>query len=437
MNETAALCKYNCISYEKNVRHHGLDNILYIWGILSTFLLFYDISVFGISMLKIFYFLLGSIIYIRQKWVINCHFIKQGYFLYYLSVVLCVIIILLGHSPYKELSLRSLINLFFIIYLSIAISSLNNKDLISFFRGVKISCIIQVFWCILQVVLWYGNRIDLNKLIFVDTFCLFETVSKYAGNILCVSGLSHHPCNLIVVIILILSLFNSSWKWIVCLFLAFFSRNTTTVISIGIAILIMLVPNIFKSFSSNRIKSKTIVTIAVFSIIPTVLFMIFSHNVISWGEEIFKRFSSIFSGGTLDGSTFAHLSYYSFLPDVWHRYTFIEIIFGYSYGWTYGMFGMFYGSDYNLYFDASIINAGVESDPMNLIYGIGIFGTVMFYSWLVKTAIVSRGTNHKYSMIIICLICCGVFYSIQFSYVILLEVALTECIRRKIDIFRL
>lgn len=407
-------------------------------GLISTFLIIFNIKVVGIALFKYIAFGFGAYFIIKNGARLKKKAFTQSYSKYFYATTLSVIIILCGDAIYKEYSIRFFIDFAFLMFLCFSIASSKDDNLISFIRGVKISCIIQLIWCFFQAALWYVLHIDLNKKIFVDILHVAESASKMTsdGTALCISGLCHHPSNLIVVIILILALFKKIWKWPVSIAVAVLSRNSTTLIAIAISMLLYILPSIYDFLKYHHFSKKSVIIFfaLVGLLISTAVF--FRNSIFNRIQDVTRRIKAVYEGGTLDGSTFAHVGYYTFLPEVWKRFNLRDILFGYSYGWTGGMFYVFFQSDYGMYFTHSMINAGVESDPMNYIYGIGIIGTMFFYGWLIKEAIRGHRINRIYTIMFMSIIFSGVFYSIQYSYVILIEVVLSELIRRNISLFQ-
>jgi len=409
---------------------------MYVLGVLSTFIILFNFKLGGVALSK--FIMLGFSIYIcwRNRGRLRKSVYKLEYIPYFLITIVSVLLILGGDSPYKEYSVRSLVDFLFILILCLTVATCNNEKIRSFFIGVRVSCYVQIIWCFLQIVFWYILHIDINKMLFVDGFHLIENASKYnSDGVLCISGLSHHPSNLIVVIIFTLFLVNKAWKWPVCIAIAIASRNSTTLIAIVFCMILYLIPSIRNFFKKKKFNRKGLLFLLI-TLAVLVAFTFMGGNVIVTRiSEILLRIQSAYNGTAYDGSTIAHASYYTFLPQVWEKFSLAEKLFGYSYGWTGGMFSYFFGAQYSLIFTRPSLNWGVESDPMNLIYGIGIIGAVTFYWWLSRTAIKGIKINNQYFIMIVSLIIAGIFYCIQYSMVIVIEVLLTVAVFRKMDVF--
>lgn len=417
-------------------RRKAQADCMFVLGVLSTFILFFNIKVAGISMFKFTAFGFGTYIGVKNRGKIKKSLLKYEYMPYFAVTIISSILIMAGDSPYKEYSIRSLIDFFFIIYLCLMVATCNNIKLRSFFNGIRVSCYVQIAWCFFQIAFWYVLHVDINKAIFVDGLHLMESVSKYNNNgVLCISGISHHPSNLIVVIIFTLFLVKSAWKWPICAIIALASRNSTTLIAIIVCVFLYLVPSITQFYKKRKISKRRLLVVVIAVVVIFAFIFSGGDEIANRIGEVLFRIQSAYNGTAYDGSTIAHASYYTFLPKVWERFSTIEKLFGYSYGWTGGMFYYFFGSQYSLIFTRPTINWGVESDPMNLVYSIGIIGAIVFYWWLLKIALKGKNLNNCYLLMILCLVAAGIFYCIQYSLVIVIEVALTVAIHRNIDIF--
>ena len=420
-----------------DIRNKTKKDSFYVLGVISTFIILFQIKVAGISVFKYIAFLFGMWFFLLNKGRLKFSVFKQDYSTFFLVLILCVVISLTGSSHHKDYSLRMLIDFFFIIFLCYGISTSRDKNLQSFIDGIRLSCIIQIIWCSLQFLAWYGARVDINKEVFVDGLHLLTSASKYENNgtVLCISGLSHHPSNLIVVIIFTLALFKKPWKWPVCFFIAFISRNSTTLIASALSIMLYIIPGIFDMLKEKTIRRKTVPYIVfIILVLPIVVIAFrdaFSHHI----GKLLLRLKTAYEGSGMDGNTFAHVGYYTFLPDVWNRLGIREILCGYSYGWTGGMFSLFYGEELWMYYYRSVLNVGVESDPMNYLYGVGIIGTLFLYRWLIKDMLLGYKINRTYAILFLSITVSGVFYCIQYAFVIISEVVLSELIARKIDVF--
>ena len=408
---------------------------MFVMGVLSTFILFFSFKIAGISFFKYIAFGFGTYLIFKSNGIFKKSVLRMDHLPYFAVTVFSVLLILLGKSPFKEYSIRSLIDFFFIAYLCFAVVICSDRKLLSFIQGVRVSCYVQIVWSFIQIALWYSIRLDLNKLLFVDLLHLIDSASKYDKGELCISGISHHPSNLIVVVILTLFLVKKIWKWPVCVIIALASKNSTTMIAVALCMLLYIISKLSQSVKSKKMSKKDVLLFVTVLLAVFVVLCFGGGRIASRYNEIIFRVQSVFKGTVNDGSTIAHASYYTFLPAVWKNYSITEVFFGYSYGWTGGMFDYFFGTKDYLIFTRPSLNWGVESDPMNMLYGIGIVGMLAFYFWLIKTALKGKKINRYYSLMIVSFIIAGFFYCIQYSFVVVFEVVITTAICRNLDVF--
>lgn len=73
----------------------------------------------------------------------------------------------------------------------------------------------------------------------------------------------------------------------------------------------------------------------------------------------------------------------------------------------------------------------MECDVVNILWNKGLLGFILFYGWL------KRGwkINHKYAYAIVAIMVGGIFYNIQYDWVIVLEIIIDIAIYKRIDLF--
>lgn len=406
-------------------------------GIISTFLLIFQFTIFDISIFKYVAFIFGALILFTNGFKLKFN-AKYDFLPFFLFTLISGLIPFIASYTYKEYSLRSCIDFLFLAFLCFSVCSSNSNKIKYFFYGLRISCYIQIIFCFVQIISWYCFNLDINNQIFVKNLNLIDKASFFKDGQYCVSGLSHHPSNLIVVILLSLSLLKSSWKWPICIVISVLSRNLTVMLSIIVYSTLL----ISYSFSFNSIKKVLLSKISksYFYVVLIIIAVTILCNNDEIQEIINKNINRVYSicfSNSSDGSNIAHSLYYTKLPEILENFNVVEFLFGYSYGWTGGMFNIFFGQQYNEIFLQAKLNWGVESDPMNILYGSGLIGFTSFYYWIIKTSIKGININKVILPLLFSIIFAGLFYCIQYQYVILIEVLITVSIYRKVNVFNL
>lgn len=123
----------------------------------------------------------------------------------------------------------------------------------------------------------------------------------------------------------------------------------------------------------------------------------------------------------LDSSATAHFDYYSNLPDLIHWMSSKQFLFGYGIDCS----GLPYTKLTSQYF--SLDSWFLESDIVNTFLGMGIFGIVSLYFFLIYIVIKRWKDARIISIVMVSYIVCGYFYDIQsvtYYWLLFIEFAL-------------
>jgi len=353
--------------------------------------------------------------------------------------IICILLSLVGSwiVPYIDSSfvLGNVIN-FMLIYISVTlISTKDARLLFSFFEGIKISCVIQGIYCIIQYIFRSLTSYSLNKMIFGDLLGIkdptLDRVIINEGHII-EYGINAHPSVLIpVIIILLCFLENKNVGIILSLAMVILSRNSTA----GIAmVLCLILPLVYKggiALKNNSfiVKRKSKFYKYLFVIITGILVLIITGWGASLIEVMARTWSRIFaSGSRTDNSTQTHILYYLTIPKAFRNMSFYNVIFGN---------GINSSGDVvtNMHIVLNLSkNWAIESDPIDLLYGVGVVGTIVFYYWLIKRSIRSWKWNSYYYTFLFSIIICGVTYRIQYLWVVMFELVLFKLISMNVDV---
>lgn len=295
-----------------------------------------------------------------------------------------------------------------------------------FIKGLKLSCKIHIVWCFLQFIAYKAVGMDINSLIFVQKLHLTDAASRIQGGTLIVSGLCAHPSNLVPTLLLSVFLFDKWYVWIACIGIAALSSNSTLIIAMSLAVLFRMY-TYFKEHKFKFVVSEKIVVLFC-AALPVSVYMFFK---VGFYDLLTGKFNELFLrvSERSDASTAAHLSYYTRLPDIFSRFSLIEILFG----WGIGRSGTVFSVFYHLY--AKFGDWSVESDPMNFVYSLGIIGAFCLYFFLISIAVKSFKFDIKTSAFMVIMLICGFFYAVQYIWVVQLEVFIFAVISKKQGFF--
>lgn len=299
--------------------------------------------------------------------------------------------------------------------------------------ALKAGVIVQIIWGLLQYVCWIVLKLDINNILFADILHMraTDTATHYEFGNLCIAGLCWHPANLIPVIILGYCLFNKNiWIKILLVVVGVLSSNSTTLIAI-LCCVIVDVLCVDKDYL--RCNLKKIISIVSIIVICCVMLVSFQKEILLFINEItnvYMRISAVANGLSTDSSTTAHVNYYLRLFDLLKNYPFWNTLFGFGYECS----GFPYSQMYGQYSQLIWVT---EADPVNLIIGRGIIWTGLHYFWLIKIAINGKKISKYYLVAIISIVISGIFYNIQFYWVILFEGLMYIAVKKGLNIWNL
>ena len=295
-------------------------------------------------------------------------------------------------------------------------------------NALKLMCLVQMCWCLMQFVLYKGAGIDLNQIVFVDKLHLLESASFYkGGEVFMPTGLCWHPIIMAPVLVLAYYLFNHIVIKAIVLLEALFIGNSTVLIVIGLCIVLDVVHTIYRWIKSGKISK--IVAIGIIAALALLILVIAFTKV---PELIWEKVSFVLqriTGASNDLSTEAHIRYYTSYAKVLDNSSVSQILFGYGEGCS-GYTMSFLYSQY-----ASMKSWAVETDIMNMIYSRGLIGFAAFLGFLAQ--IIAKGCKRdfRYVTIPICFLAAGITYNVQFSWVFFLEILLLLSLEQDINIF--
>ena len=295
-------------------------------------------------------------------------------------------------------------------------------------NALKLMCLVQMIWCLMQFVLYKGAGIDLNQIVFVERLHLQEYASFYkGGEIFMPTGLCWHPIIMAPVLILAYYLFHHIAIKAFVLLEALFIGNSTVLIAVMLCVVLDVIHAIYKGLKAGKIRK--IVVIGIVSIVILAIVALLFTNL---AARIWEKFSYVLqriTGDSNDLSTMAHIRYYTSYWKVFDNSSVIQILFGY--GESCSGYTMSYL--YSQY--TSLGNWAVETDIMNIIYSRGIIGFLVFIGFLVQIIVKGRRIDYRYVTIIFCLFIAGVTYNVQFSWVLFLELLMTMSLEQRINLF--
>lgn len=143
---------------------------------------------------------------------------------------------------------------------------------------------------------------------------------------------------------------------------------------------------------SIKISTKNIIVILVAIISVCIILGLNGEalsKIVDIAKTLFVRLDSVRTGLYSEGSTFVHFRYYASLPYILSEISFFRTLVGF--GFKNG--GLPFVKYYNQYPDMVY---GTESDPISLLYGVGLLGMLAFYNILFFIAIKGMQVDKRY-----------------------------------------
>lgn len=300
----------------------------------------------------------------------------------------------------------------------------HDKKIIYFIvKGLKIACLIQFIYIPIQFICYRYLGIDINKLIFVDTFEFVQNGSFIRDWVWYPSGITAHSAIVAPLMVLGVVLFRNPYMKFLILVDSLICGSSSAVIGVILSLLFLC---LFKLLDERKMKYKRIISLMFFVVTILIILLITdSLNVIL--DKILYILSRIF-GNSNDSSTNAHIMYYYRYPEIFKSSTIVNNLFGYGYGCS-GYIFSFLDNRIN------IGNWSVESDVMDRLYSLGIIGFVLYYTFLLNILIKGYRIDKRYTIVIFAIIIQGLGYNLQWDYIFLIELIFYFCIKLKINFF--
>ena len=322
---------------------------------------------------------------------------------------------------YKSVALTSCINYFILFGVFIATKNGPRSYIDKFTSGFKISCNIQIIWCILQLLLFYIFSVDLNHVIFNRLLGTTDLTSRYVDGVLVCTGLSWHPANLIPILAFCFFYYKNIVLKLVCVVLAILSHSATAQIAIGLCCLYAIIREGKQLlFARSSVKQWTL---AVLLISILLIYAATDNNlIVRTINSVLDRIRDIHSteGGN---SSATHFSYYLRLGEIYEQTDIVTILFGYGIGCS----GVPYSMYFNQYTDQIWV---VESDFINLLLSQGLFGFIAFYVLFISIIVKCAKRSKQAAVFLLILLICGVTYNLQYNWVILVELMMYTMSKR-------
>lgn len=407
-----------------------LGTLIYMFALFSTMPL---ISIKGYTLyIILLYFIILFVCFFSKK--LKLIKIDKIFIIYYISMIITTVGSFFSEvgDDWKVYSIKATINIGCIILIISFLCTQEKYSLTNvFFKGLKMSVKIQIIWCIIQILLYKTMGIDINNLIFVQLLKTTDQASQFKNGTLVCSGLCENAGNLVVILILYFLFNKDLFHKLICIIITFLSGNSTAEIAILICIVLELGFMFTQRVKSNKLKlnnSKVISYIVFIGI--ALLFILIYHNIIFDQFNLLISRIMAFNDNLQGNSSRVHFLYYSRFSQIFINLSVFKKLFGYGINCSGYPFSYYYNQYVNSVWC-------VESDYINIILGQGLIGVITYFIWYIQTVFRAAKVNFKYEILFISIAIAGIFYNVQYLWVIMLELFLAVKLKEKIDILHL
>ncbi|MBK1813888.1 O-antigen ligase family protein [Clostridium sp. YIM B02505] len=283
-----------------------------------------------------------------------------------------------------------------------------------FFYGLKISCYIQLFWELAQILLWNVFSISLNQVVFGDLLKITVTHqwTFISDGYFRPTGVSWEPANLSLALVVGFILTKNKILKVLFSLGVILSTSRTGIIIYLLAVGIYSVRYLYNFKKENRkieikFRKKEIIISAVAFIALVAAIVIFRDSIVNKFDmmlnSVARTFQKLNVVNSDDSSANMHMRYYLEIPALISKSTVVNFLFGYGtscagYPYTH-FFGIY---DY-------IPNWNPESDFITTLFGNGILGFGAYYYFMGMNLKLNKD-NFKGILLIIVLLFAGIFY---------------------------
>lgn len=354
----------------------------------------------------------------------------------FLQFILTVISGITGNmtESYKKASLvlaLYMIPMYFSVSSCFSLIKNDNSILILIKKAFKAMCFFQLLWIPLQYFMYHIGGIDINQVIFVDTFKLLDNASFIRSWVYYPSGFTWHSAVLAPMFVIAFFLFKSLPFRTLIFIDAIICGNSTALIGVLVCACLYFVYILIDKYKKKKytLKAKSIIIGMLFvGIMLIILFRFSLIQVIS--DRIIYLWTRLF-GNEIDASTEAHLQYFADYVTIFQNSSLFQILFGYGEGCS----GYTISQMYNRY--TSLGNWAIECDIINILVNRGIVGFVLYYVFLMYIAIKGRKKDIRYFIVMISILIQGFGYNVQWDYVFFIELIMFFSLKLNLNFFEI
>lgn len=303
-------------------------------------------------------------------------------------------------GTFSTLIVDFLYGLFFLLFLP----TKRRKLVRNYLKGVHAASLVQLFYCVIQIIYEHLTNSSLNVAIFKQT--------SWADG---VSGLCWHPSNLAPLFVYGCLMSKSLIIKLLFFGVSFLIGNRTAVLGISVCMLMQLA--IYLYVNRGRFEaSKWILIGIIISIVGITLAIRFT----TLGEVISNQFEKFLNKTKGDIAVDAHLYYWQSLPGLIPTVADWNILYPF-FGVGSGNSGYVMSKTINMYPDIRWV---IECDYVNDFWSYGLFGFLARYIFYFTYVIKSIKIDLRYFVFFTSFFLMGITYNVMYGWCLLLVYSL-------------
>lgn len=277
-----------------------------------------------------------------------------------------------------------------------------------FFKGLFVSCCIQLLWEFAQIVAWTKFNVSINEVIFgkllkieIKNSWTFISDGRFRP-----AGVSWEPANLALSLVIGFILSKNVYYKVLFVIGIVLSTSRTGIIVLAFVMLINALINRRYKKSKKIVKKKDILLAILFCVILIAGMFYISNNPKEIVEYVTKGIQTTYNKMTnlnVDSSALTHSQYYKKIWYVFSKGNLLNDLIGYgtsSSGFAYSKFLSIYTEK---------IGWNPESDFITLLFGNGVLGVIAYYASIIL-GIKYNIKDKNACLMIISIAFSGIFY---------------------------
>ncbi len=300
----------------------------------------------------------------------------------------------------------------------------------------RLIVLVQAVWIVLQYVLYHLKGIDLNQLVFKDILHREINVSFIRSGVYYPSGFTWHSALLAPLLVIGVLMFKNTLIRLWFLVCAAICGNTTALIGVVMALGLLFLSALIRGELRPSVLKETIRKTPRWRIVMTIVLLAAFIAGAAWSgilssvwDRVLYAVGRFSKGGQGDGSTRAHLSYFTSYFEIVGKTPWYRTVFG----WGEGCSGFLFEKYYDVHFNGSTFI--IECDIVDYLLSRGVVGFLAQYGFMALLAVKGAKTDRRHWILVLCLFVMAFGYNIHWNYLFFFELMIYAALQNGLNFF--